>query len=79
MTPCAYHAPVAFPQKLRTGLRVDKLGTKSVTYGIAIFTADDDLAVAHGHFVHVFVDRSTRTSTPIPTDVRQALERLADT
>ena len=73
---CAYHAPVAYPTPLRAGLRVDKLGNRAVTYGIAIFTTTSDEAVAHGHFVHVFVDRATRTPTPIPAPLRAALERL---
>ncbi|HVK78779.1 MAG TPA: thioesterase family protein [Kofleriaceae bacterium] len=74
---CAYHAPVAYPQALRAGVRVDKLGNRAVTYGIAIFTADDDRAVAHGHFVHVFVDRATRTPTAIPPAIRAALASIA--
>lgn len=74
---CSYHTPVAFPQRLRTGLRVDHLGNRSVTYGIAIFTTESDQAVAHGHFVHVFVDRHTRKAAPIPEMIRAALQRLA--
>ena len=74
---CAYHAPLAFPQALIAGVRVDKLGTSSVTYGIAIFAGDDPAAAAHGHFVHVFVDRETRTPVPIPAPLRAALARLA--
>jgi acyl-CoA thioester hydrolase len=74
---CAYHAPLSYPTPLRAGVRVDKLGTKSVTYGIAIFTDDDDLAAAHGHFVHVFVDRVARTSVAIPEPMRSALARIA--
>ncbi|HUQ03778.1 MAG TPA: thioesterase family protein [Kofleriaceae bacterium] len=73
---CQYHAPVAYPAPLRAGLRVDRLGQRAVTYGLAIFGADDDHAVAHGHFVHVFVDRATRAPTPIPDHLRVALERL---
>ena len=79
---CAYHAPVAYPTPLRAGLRVDRLGQRAVTYGIAIFAgttsaaAAADLAVAHGHFVHVFGDRATRTPVPIPPALRTALERL---
>ncbi len=73
---CAYHAPLSYPQELRAGVRVDKLGNRAVTYGIAIFSADDDRAAAHGHFVHVFVDRVTRTPTAIPAQMRQALESL---
>jgi acyl-CoA thioester hydrolase len=74
---CEYHAPLAYPQALRAGVRVDKLGNRAVTYGIAIATADDDVAAAHGHFVHVFVDRATRTPVSIPAPLRAALESIA--
>ncbi|WP_245750122.1 acyl-CoA thioesterase [Nocardioides terrae] len=74
---CSYHAPVAYPQRLRAGLRVDRLGDRAVTYGIAIFTTDSDEAVAHGHFVHVFVDREARTSTTIPGRIRAALAAIS--
>jgi acyl-CoA thioester hydrolase len=74
---CSYHAPVAFPDALRAGVRVDKLGNRAVTYGIGIFTADSDEAVANGHFVHVFVERDSRTSTAIPDGIRAALESIA--
>ncbi len=76
---CQYHAPVAYPAALRAGLRVDRLGQRAVTYGIAIFVDGADgaaAAVAHGHFVHVFVDRATRTPVAIPPPLRAALERL---
>ena len=74
---CRYHAPVAYPARLRAGLRVDRLGRRAVTYGIAIFVEGDDAAVADGHFVHVFVDRATRAPVEIPASLRAALERLA--
>jgi len=73
---CAYHAPLAYPQPLRAGVRVDKLGNRAVTYGIAIF-GDEDVAAAHGHFVHVFVDRATRTPVAIPAALRTALASIS--
>ena len=73
---CTYHAPLAYPEPVRAGVRVDKLGHRAVTYGIAIFGADDR-AAAHGQFVHVFVDRQTRTAVPIPAALRAALESIA--
>jgi len=77
---CSYHAPLAYPDRLRAGLRVDRLSTRSVTYGIAIFRdsgeASDGAAVAQGHFVHVFVDRVTRRAAPIPDPIRAALQRI---
>lgn len=72
---CSYRAPVAYPDQLSAGLRVDKLTTRSVTYGIAIFN-DAGAAVAHGHFVHVFVDRDSRRAVPIPDPIRAALATL---
>ncbi|WP_426731772.1 acyl-CoA thioesterase [Myxococcus faecalis] len=73
---CQYRAPLAYPDRLRAGLRVDKLGTRSVTYGIGIFKEGEAEAAAHGHFVHVFVDRQTRRSTAMPERLREALSRL---
>ncbi|WP_395848047.1 acyl-CoA thioesterase [Cystobacter fuscus] len=73
---CSYHAPLAYPDALRAGLRVDKLGNRSVTYGIGIFKQGEERASAHGYFVHVFVDRHTRKAVAIPERLRAALERL---
>jgi acyl-CoA thioester hydrolase len=73
---CQYHAPLAYPTPLVGGLRVDRLGRRAVTYGIAIFADGDELASAHGHFVHVFVDRAARTPVEIPAPLRLALEQL---
>lgn len=73
---CTYRAPLAYPDALRAGLRVDKLGNRSVTYGIAIFKEGESQAAAHGTFVHVFVDRHSRKATAMPERLRAALERL---
>lgn len=73
---CNYYAPVAFPDKLEGGLRVNRLGVSSVEYGVAIFKEGEDIAVADGHFVHVFVDKQTNKSVPIPDMIRKALERI---
>jgi len=73
---CHYHAPIAYPEPIEAGLRVDRLGNSSVQYGIAIFRQGGEQAVAHGHFVHVFVDRAANSAVPIPDRLRQALERL---
>jgi acyl-CoA thioester hydrolase len=74
---CQYLAPIAFPDRLDAGVRVDKLGNSSVQYGIAIFRAGETSAVAHGHFVHVFVNRVTQKSVPIPAVMRAGLQAIA--
>ncbi len=73
---CNYFAPIAFPDKLDGGLRVNKLGKSSVEYGIAIFKAGEDTAVAEGHFVHVFVNKANNTPVTIPENIRAALAGL---
>jgi acyl-CoA thioester hydrolase len=73
---CEYHAPLTYPEPIEAGLRVDRLGSSSVQYGLAIFREGEDRAVANGHFVHVFVDRAANRSVPIPPALRAALERL---
>ncbi len=73
---CDYHAPASYPEAIEGGLRVDRLGNSSVQYGIAIFREGEDEALAHGHFVHVFVDRAANKSVPIPKGLRAALGRL---
>lgn len=73
---CRYHAPIAFPQHICAGLRVDRLDQRAVTYGIAIFADDEVEAAAHGHFVHVFVNRRCGQPTTIPEQLRNALNAI---
>ena len=73
---CRYHAPLTFPHPVTAGLRVAHLGTSSVRYEIGLFGAEHAEAAAEGFFVHVCVNRVTRTSTPIPQQVRAVLDAL---
>ena len=57
-------------------LAVERLGTSSVIYRIALFRAGDDEPCAVGQFVHVYVDRETRRPVPLPTPLKQFLETL---
>jgi acyl-CoA thioester hydrolase len=75
-TQCNYFAPVAFPDSVCAGLRVTRLGKSSVRYEVGIFRGDDDAAAAHGHFVHVYVDRETRRPAEIPAAMRALLHTV---
>ena len=75
-TMCKFNKPLAYPEVLEAGLRVGKLGNSSVRYEIGIFQEGAAEAAAMGHFVHVFVDRATGKSAPIPDAIRSALERI---
>lgn len=74
---CRYHAPVAYPERVRVGVRVDRLGTSSVSYGVALFAESDRSARADGSFTHVFVDRASRRPAPMPDLLRSALQGIA--
>jgi acyl-CoA thioester hydrolase len=75
-TMCKFNKPLAYPEVLEAGLKVGKLGNSSVRYEIGIFQEGAAEAAAMGHFVHVFVDRATGKSAPIPDAIRSALERI---
>ena len=75
-TGCTYFESVAFPDPLEAGLAVARLGRSSVRYRVAIFRAGAEAAVAQGHFVHVYVERTTQRPVDVPETVRAALNEL---
>ncbi len=74
-TSCRYFAELRFPEAVTAGLALEHLGTSSVVYRLALFGAAEEPA-AVGRFVHVYVDRSTRRSVPVPNEIRAALAAL---
>ena len=75
-THCNYFAPLWFPQKVDAGLRVAHVGASSVRYEIGLFAEGEELAAAQGHFVHVYVDRTTRRPAILPTRLCEVLSPL---
>lgn len=73
---CSYFSPVAFPDIVHVGIRVAKLGNSSVRYEIGVYRNDDALPCAAGHFIHVYVERSSNRSVPIPVAVRDVLTTI---
>lgn len=76
---CHYKQGLAFPDRLEGGLRVNRIGTSSVEYGIAIFKQGNSAASAWGTFTHVFVDRESERPTPIAGRLLAGLERVRAT
>lgn len=74
---CDYFRPIAYPDAVEVGLRTDRIGNSSVTYGLAIFAAGDEEARAAGAMTHVFVDRASAKPVTIPARLRRALEAIA--
>ena len=75
-TQCNYFAPLAFPQTVEAGIRVARLGASSVRYEVGLFAGGEPLTAGAGHFIHVYVDRTTRRPVPVPDSLRDVLEAL---
>jgi acyl-CoA thioester hydrolase len=75
-TQCNYFKPIAFPDRVRAGIRVTHRGTSSVRYEVGIFKNDDDTAAAQGHFVHVYIDRASGRPVPLPDALKRVLTKL---
>ncbi|KAJ7105147.1 thioesterase [Mycena filopes] len=73
---CEFFAPLSFPQVVELGLRVNKLGSSSVTYEVGVFAEGRDEPAAVGGYTHVFVERVERKSTPIAQTTREGLKKL---
>jgi acyl-CoA thioester hydrolase len=79
---CRYYTELKFPDPLAIGLAVTRLGNSSVTYRLAAFQAvagevDPWHPVAAvGHWVHVYIDRTTRKPVPIPETIRSLLQSI---
>ncbi len=80
---CRYYSELHFPQSLMVGLAVTRLGRSSVTYRLGVFRAlqhdqvheEAQPITALGHWVHVYVDRTSRRPVPIPDVIRSLLAK----
>lgn len=73
---CRYHASLAFPEEVDTGLRVVHIGRTSVRYEVGLFAADSSQLAAEGSFVHVFVDKKSREPAPFSDKLRAAFQSI---
>lgn len=70
---CSFFQELSFPEIIEVGVAIERIGQSSLTYRLAIFKQGQQQASAQGHFVHVFVNRKTRKSTPISQQMREDL------
>ncbi len=75
---CTFSAPLGFPETVTAELRAGKVGHSSVRYEIVLYGGAGE-RVASGYFVHVHVDRKSRSPVPIPSHVREKLDGLQGT
>jgi acyl-CoA thioester hydrolase len=72
---CRFFRELEYPHPLDVAVRVERLGRSSITYALGLFDADDPAIAALGHWVHVYIDRDSRATVPIPPVLRDLLER----
>jgi acyl-CoA thioester hydrolase len=76
-THCNFFSSLAFPQTVQAGIKVGRIGSSSVRYEVGIFAEDAALTAAHGHFIHVYVDKLTRRPvSQLPAALLNVLEKL---
>jgi len=73
---CQYFSPLGFPDPVTGGLRVDRIGRTSVTYGVGLFRGDQEGAAALAAFTHVYVDRGSQRPEALDAGFREKLMGL---
>ena len=71
-----YFSPASYPTTLSLGLKVLRIGDKSVRWEVGVFASDEEQSCVTGTFTHAFVDRESSSSAPVPDGIRRAIESL---
>jgi acyl-CoA thioester hydrolase len=73
---CNYKRQLRFPDTVRIGSRVASIGRTSLTMEHAICSLEQKALVAESTSVIVVFNYQTQRPTPVPAEVREAIERL---
>ena len=73
---CRFRQPLHHPDDVIIGARCSKLEEDRFTMDYAVVSRTLDAVVAEGWGVIVSFDYARRTKTPIPEDVRRAIEAI---
>jgi acyl-CoA thioester hydrolase len=72
----AFHAPVHFGQPVKVGVRVTKIGNKSMTVEQAILHAGNGERLASGQVVLVAFDYRANKTIPVPDGMREKIAQF---
>lgn len=75
-TGCRFLRELRFPGDVEAGIAVERLGSSSIVYTIALFQGVLPEPAAIGRFVHVYVRGDDRTPTPVPEMIRAVVAPL---
>jgi YbgC/YbaW family acyl-CoA thioester hydrolase len=70
-----YVAPLGFDDEIDVEVRIARIGESSITFDFRVIKIESGADAARGRIVGVCVEVNQGKSTPIPTDIREALER----
>ncbi len=74
-----YHAPARFDDLLEVFIRVERIGTTSVTYDLAAYgltDGQDDVLLATAKQTIVAIDRASRRAVPVPGVYRKSVSEF---
>ena len=71
----SYKAPIMLGQKVRVGVRVSKIGNKSLTYTCQIEDETTHAVMAMAEIVGVSYNYHTHSTQPVPEDWRQKISQ----
>lgn len=73
---CNFRRPVTYPDQVRIGTRVTRLGGSSLTMEHVIVSESQQAVVADASSTLVVFDYRGQTSQPIPQEFRDAIARI---
>lgn len=73
---CNFRRQVRFPDTIRAGSRIDRIGRTSLTMSHAISSQTHGALAGDGTSTIVLFDYGTNTPYPIPDDLRAAIEAI---
>ena len=71
----SYKAPILLGQKVRVGVRVQNIGTKSLTYACQIEDETTHAVLATAEIIGVSFNYHTHSTQPVPEDWRQKISQ----
>jgi acyl-CoA thioester hydrolase len=73
---CDYHRQLNFPDTIRVGARISRIGSKSITMEHAVFSQAQNALIARSDSVIVIFHYGDQKSCVVPDDVRARIEQL---
>lgn len=75
-TQCTFLAEVKWPSAVEIGMRIDRIGNSSLTYGLAMFSEGQPGAHAVCRYVHVYCVNPARRPVPLPERLKAEAGKL---